>query len=77
MAVDEKVKIAGLQMEPKILEKNSNLERCLGLIIIIISRDIIGGGICGSTLAFFILSIEIYSSILSETFGREGTDIFI
>jgi len=30
--MDEKVKIAGVQMEPKILDKKANLERCLELI---------------------------------------------
>jgi len=30
--MDEKLKIAGVQMEPKILEKNRNLTRCLELI---------------------------------------------
>lgn len=32
MAMAEKVKIAGLQMEPRILQKESNLARCLELI---------------------------------------------
>jgi len=32
MAMDKKVKIAGLQMDPKILEKERNLARCLELI---------------------------------------------
>jgi len=32
IAMDEKVKIAGVQMEPKILDKKANLERCLELI---------------------------------------------
>jgi len=32
MAMDEKVKIAGLQMEPRILQKERNLARCLELI---------------------------------------------
>lgn len=32
LEMDEKLKIAGVQMEPKILEKNRNLTRCLELI---------------------------------------------
>jgi predicted amidohydrolase len=32
MVMDKKVKIAGLQMDPKILEKEKNLARCLELI---------------------------------------------